>query len=533
MTFFASISDSLEGLRARLGGAEVDSVTQVVAALDDDAVVAVLAEADQLAKLAGIVRAAASGVISARSSRRHGHAGLAQARGHRSAASLLQDLTGTTRAEAAKQVQLGATLLESSGIAAEPVAPTPDAGATGESEPDAGVHAALRTPKPWHAPLGRAITAQRISAEQHHAIRKGLGEPPVTEAGGAGDDSAASIDEVATRAAADAAAREAWSLAAEQLIDEAAHRTVEELGRAARALRDQLDPEGAERRYAQRFENRSFRQWVDEHGQHRASMVLDDHAALWLSSAIGAALRPRRGGPRFVDREEKARAEELVADTRDNNQLAYDLIIDVLKAGMLADAKNVFGTRQAGVRLVITHEAQQAATSGGAAIGIAEDDGIVLPAWVLSQHACESGTIECHLDRDGNPLYLGREQRLFSAKQRIALAIRDGGCRWKGCDRPPSYCEAHHIDQFDRDQGRTDIDRGILLCRFHHMQLHHGGWRITRDGAQDFLLHPPEGHPSASPIVLTPRLSRRYLWGDVDPPPQRFRAPTSTLDVAA
>ncbi|QTV79437.1 HNH endonuclease signature motif containing protein [Microbacterium sp. NIBRBAC000506063] len=189
------------------------------------------------------------------------------------------------------------------------------------------------------------------------------------------------------------------------------------------------------------------------------------------------------------------RAEELVADTRDNNQLAYDLIIDILKAGILADAKNVFGSRQAGVRLIITHEAQQAATSGGAAIGIAEDDGTALPAWVLSQHACESGTTECHLDHDGNPLYLGREQRLFSSKQRIALAIRDGGCRWKGCDRPPSYCEAHHIDQFDRDQGRTDIDRGILLCRFHHMQLHHGGWRITRGGAQDFLLHPPRTIP--------------------------------------
>jgi hypothetical protein len=29
-----------------------------------------------------------------------------------------------------------------------------------------------------------------------------------------------------------------------------------------------------------------------------------------------------------------------------------------------------------------------------------------------------------------------------------------------GCDRPPSYCEAHHIDQWLRDDGKTDIADG-------------------------------------------------------------------------
>ena len=69
--------------------------------------------------------------------------------------------------------------------------------------------------------------------------------------------------------------------------------------------------------------------------------------------------------------------------------------------------------------------------------------------------------------------------------------------------------------------GLTDIDRGILLCRFHHMELHHGGWRITREGRADFLLHPPPGR--GHPIVLRPRLALRYAWADLAPPPQRFR----------
>ena len=47
-----------------------------------------------------------------------------------------------------------------------------------------------------------------------------------------------------------------------------------------------------------------------------------------------------------------------------------------------------------------------------------------------------------------------------------------------------------HIDHH-AEGGNTDTDRGILLCRFHHMALHDGGWRITRDGLGDFVLHPP------------------------------------------
>ncbi len=57
-------------------------------------------------------------------------------------------------------------------------------------------------------------------------------------------------------------------------------------------------------------------------------------------------------GARFVDPTEKSAAEDLVADTRTNDQLAYDLLMDLVRAGVLADPASVFGTRQAGLRLV-------------------------------------------------------------------------------------------------------------------------------------------------------------------------------------
>ncbi|WOF23500.1 DUF222 domain-containing protein [Microbacterium betulae] len=481
MTFFAAMEQRVAGLRAAVGGEMADrEMPAAVAGLGDDAVVSVIREASELVRQAEALRIAASGVAASRSTREAGHSGLAQKRGHRSPVSLVQEIMGSTKADATRQVRLGECVIAGADAA----------------EGDDGDREQTDEAAPWHAPLTRALLSGALTSAQHDAILRGLSEPP-------GDDSA-----------------EAWSLAVEQLIGEAAERTVEELARAARAVRDQLDPASAARRFDERFAARSFRMWTDADGVRRASMAFDDHAAAWVQSIIASALRPRKGGPRFVDSAERKRAEELEADPRSNDQLAYDLVVDLLRAGALAEPEAVFGTRQAGVRVVISREALVSHAAGEDAVGITEDEPTALPAWLVAQQACETGITECAVDRVGNPLYLGREQRLFSTRQRIALAIRDGGCRWRGCDRPASYGEAHHIDHYVEHQGLTDVDRGILLCRFHHMQLHHGGWRITREGLGEFVLHPPDGR---DPVVLPPRLALRYLWGDVDPPPRRFR----------
>ncbi|WP_345761064.1 HNH endonuclease signature motif containing protein [Diaminobutyricibacter sp. McL0608] len=90
-------------------------------------------------------------------------------------------------------------------------------------------------------------------------------------------------------------------------------------------------------------------------------------------------------------------------------------------------------------------------------------------------------------------LDVGRARRLFTGSQRVALAERDGGCRWPGCDRPPSWTEAHHIDPWAAG-GRTDLDDGVLLCRHHHLLLHNNGWRVVRarDPGQFALIPPRE-----------------------------------------
>jgi hypothetical protein len=527
--FAAIVGQQLRVLVGMLGQVSVTDAAAAVTALPDDEVVTVIASSSSAIRELDALRVVATGVAAQRSTRDAGHGGLAQKRGHRSAVALIQDLTGTTRTQAGKAARLGQALLEA------PPPPGPITDGDPDANGDAG--SSRSAPPVWHRCLGKAFTDGRISLDQQTAIRRGLGDPPITctpndATGGEGsaDISAADASEAPDDAGAgagagsdasvvaDAETTAAWAAAAEQLIDEASRRSVEDLGAAARAIRDHLDPDGAARRFRERFERRSFRVWTDRDGVRHASFTFEDHGAAWVTSVIDAALRPRRGGPRFVDPDEKAAAEALTTDPRSNEQLAYDLVIDILHTGALADAETVFGTRQAGLRVIVTD--RTTTRNGAPAVAVIEDTNSTVPAAFATQHTCDTGTLTCTTDTHGNPLDLGREARLFSAKQRIALAQRDGGCAWTGCDRPPVYCEAHHIDPYSAG-GRTDIDRGILLCRFHHMNLHHHGWHISRDRTGPFILNSPD--PAAEPTVLQPRLERRYAFGDLQPPPVRFR----------
>lgn len=509
MAFFSDLQEALDALRVAVGDdVEAIDIPAAMQNLSDDDVLALIESASVLVQGGECIRIASSGAVASRSSRDAGHGGLAQKRGHRSTVSLIQDLSGTTRAEAAKQVRLGEALAAALPTA-DGLCDVPGGGRVVEAEADAAASGDAPRQggeRPWHAVLGDALMTGALTSAQHDVIYRGLGEPPV----------AAGHDVTST---SPAEARVAWETAASQLIDEARNRTVEELASAARSIRDLFDPTGAQLRFAQRFEARSFRRWTDRDGIRHGSFTFEDEGGAWIESIIDTALRPRRGGPRFVDPDEKARAEELSGDPRTNDQLAYDLMLDILRAGALADAETVFGTRQAGIRIVATAEALDDAVAGRPTVGLLEDTGVTVPGSLIVRQTCDTGTTTCTLDDRGNPLDLGREARLFSAKQRLALAIRDGGCRWKDCDRPASYCEAHHIDPYSQG-GRTDIDRGILLCRWHHMQLHHAGWRITRDGKNDFFLRSPDGSRT---VALPSRLARRYAWGDLQPPPRRFR----------
>ena len=93
---------------------------------------------------------------------------------------------------------------------------------------------------------------------------------------------------------------------------------------------------------------------------------------------------------------------------------------------------------------------------------------------------------DCKLGRivfgpDSLPLDVGREHRTAPHHIRRAVAARDGGCRFPGCDRKPGWCKVHHVVPWDPD-GETNACNCILLCQFHHGVVHRPGWTNTFDG---------------------------------------------------
>jgi hypothetical protein len=98
------------------------------------------------------------------------------------------------------------------------------------------------------------------------------------------------------------------------------------------------------------------------------------------------------------------------------------------------------------------------------------------------------------------PVNVGRATRVVQPAQRMALAVRDGGCVFPGCDRPLAWCDAHHLWHWV-DGGPTDLANLALLCRAHHRTVHEGGWQLTRG---------PDGRFTATPGQPTHRSHRPH-----------------------
>ncbi|MGW4525796.1 DUF222 domain-containing protein [Amycolatopsis sp. NPDC004378] len=103
-------------------------------------------------------------------------------------------------------------------------------------------------------------------------------------------------------------------------------------------------------------------------------------------------------------------------------------------------------------------------------------------------HACDCTLIPAVLGSKSEPLDLGRRRRLIPNGIRHALFLRDRGCAFPGCHRPPRHCQGHHIRHW-ADGGPTNLANLVLMCAHHHRLLHRSGWevRIAPDGLPEFL----------------------------------------------
>jgi len=122
----------------------------------------------------------------------------------------------------------------------------------------------------------------------------------------------------------------------------------------------------------------------------------------------------------------------------------------------------------------------------------ATPDGFHVHAETAACLLCDPVIHALIVDSLGVPLDMGRQIRLANRDQRRALATRDGGCVFPGCDAPIGWCDAHHVTWW-RNHGATDITNLALLCRYHHGVTHRDGWTMTATTHQRFTWTTPLG----------------------------------------
>ncbi len=423
-----------------------DAVVQIgeVGGLSDAALLSAASSVAVLRRHADAAAAAIAGEIARRSRPELGYDGLATTAGFADVTALVSSVTSSSQSDARKLVEVGSLTAESA----------------------------------WRALVSSVVAAGELSVDAASSITRGLYGI---------DDRVASVDLVA---------------AVRRLL--AFSMPPDELFRRARRVRDELDSVGVADRSAARREARTFVIWHQPDGMYRGKFLLDPEDGALVDAALQSIMSPRRGGPRFVDPASRASAEDLLADPRTNEQLAADAFVDIVRLAIDADPGTLFGARRPAVRVSITTEQLQSATGHGVIEGTV--DAVTVEG--IDRLVCDAGIVALHFDCDGNCINVGRDQRLFTQRQRVALAERDGGCRIPGCHRPPSQCEAHHIDEWHRQNGRTDLIDGVLLCRRHHMLLHNNHWQIVREASDYWLVPPPS--VSSDPIPMPSRSAWAY-----------------------
>lgn len=122
-------------------------------------------------------------------------------------------------------------------------------------------------------------------------------------------------------------------------------------------------------------------------------------------------------------------------------------------------------------------------------------------AWTTEHAVIGSSTIDALLcdcvihrvQRAGNAiLAYGRGTRTVPLELFRAVAARDGGCRFPGCNRKVRSCDAHHV-RFWRNMGLTELANLVLLCNRHHHLIHQPRWHLKLLPDADLEVTYPDG----------------------------------------
>ena len=335
-------------------------------------------------------------------------------------------------------------------------------------------------------------------AREHERVADRLGElPAIREAFSRGELSYGKVSTL-TRVAEPASE--------EKLVELAGVMTASQLDRAVGAYRQLSREEAAEQ---QEREFLSYLWQDDGSFSLRARLAADDGAVFVRALGAGReALREQRLAERAA-----AASEPPPSECRVSNAEALVAMADMALANRAADRSG--GER---CQLVVHVDAQTLAADADGRCEL--EEGRPLAPETARRLGCDSSIVEM-LERNGELLALGRKRRVVSPALRRALASRDRGCRFPGCESR-RFVDAHHVQHWSHG-GETNLDNLICLCRRHHRLVHERGYSVEFgvDGDIEFtnqygvpIPNVPRPPPPSSPDELPDRHRRLGLTID-------------------
>jgi hypothetical protein len=219
------------------------------------------------------------------------------------------------------------------------------------------------------------------------------------------------------------------------------------------------------------FETLHYRHSVDANAYTAEQVDLVENRHLWMSNSengcllISGVLDPIGGAAVRTALEPLARKSAWDDDRLLPKRYADALVELATKGGKL------------NVQMQVTSSIETLLSLVGAP-GAENEFSLPISAKTVERWACDCSITRVLL-KDSQVIDVGRAERTIKGPRRRALIARDQHCQWPGCERPASWCDAHHFVHWLHGGG-GEIENQTLLCHRHHWLVHEGGWQLIK-----------------------------------------------------
>ncbi|HEV2012727.1 MAG TPA: DUF222 domain-containing protein [Candidatus Dormibacteraeota bacterium] len=312
----------------------------------------------------------------------------------------------------------------------------------------------------WKCKLSGGAAAERVG------IARQLDQLPKTEAafarGDLGYQHVALIARTAEHVGA-AAVRSAES----SLLQAAQTHDPGQFAGVTKDFEHRVDAEGALAEANRAYARRYLHLGEPQDGLVRLDGLLDAEGGAVLRTALNPLMMPSQN------------------DERTPGQRRADALVGLCRRGPGGKKADGAGPRP---QLIITASVDTLAGLPGAPAARLES-GATIPSATVQRLACDAAITRItglgEFDHE-----ISQASRSIPAATRRALAARDQHCVFASCDRPPVWCDGHHL-VFWTKGGPTTLPNLALVCQPHHRKLHEEGWTLERRKDGRLVTIPP------------------------------------------